>query len=159
MQTSYEPQADSGYHGQVASTYPNGIVTVVLTEAVLPGQAVCRDATAGTVDNAARMPAAAGDCTKPELIGFVVRDETKEGGGEFPAGYPVAVLKKGEMFLNTEDALGKYANPFIRHTAAGAEVQGSLRSDADGTDATQNTSIRSLTAAGAGAVCKFEIDL
>lgn len=159
MQLEYTNDVPKGFDGQVASAVAQTRITALPTEDVKPGKMLCSDNGAGTVDKSARYPTGAGDVVTPLAMGIVIRQETRQSGEDYPAGQALALLTKGHLFIKVEDAVTKRTHAYVRHTATGAEVLGSLRSDADGTDAAINTGITFLESVGAGEICRVAFDL
>ena len=157
MTTTPKPGTIEGY------VPPDGIITAVAKADIEPGLWVGKDA-ADTAENppAARHPDAATEVTTTGL-GIALYDSSKEPtGGDhlYEAGDVFAVLRKGKVWVTAEDAAELGASPFVRHVAAGAEKLGAFRSDADGTDATQNTRVVFRTStSGADELVLLEINL
>lgn len=79
---------------------------------------------------------------------------------EFPVGTMIPAGRKGRWMIRAEDAVTPDTTAFIRFTATGAEVAGSLRSDADGGDALDASSICTiLGTAAAGNLVKVEVHI
>ena len=66
------------------------------------------------------------------------------------------VLRRGTIYVEVEDAVVKGGAPFVRVVAAGAEVLGAFRSDADAGDARQLSNARFATSADAGGFAVLE---
>lgn len=69
------------------------------------------------------------------------------------------VLRRGTIWVVCEDGCDEGDSVFYRHTASGAEQLGALRTDADGTDATQISGAEFLTTASAGGLALVSINL
>lgn len=97
------------------------------------------------------------------IAGVVLYDpmvESASATAEFAVGDVVGVMRKGAVYVVTEDACTPASSVFVRVTAAGAEVAGSFRSDADGGDAIElTTGARFLHSSGAGEINILELDL
>lgn len=159
-QLSYTNEVEAGYEGAVATAYPGGITSGIAVAALKAGKVVTIATGGSTVDQSVRSPAAAADVNKPLIAGLVVRQPVREDE-DFAANSAVSVLRRGQMFVRVEDAVVRGTHAFVRHVAAGAEVLGSLRSDADGggPDATLCTGITFLQSVGAGEICLVDVNL
>jgi hypothetical protein len=82
--------------------------------------------------------------------GIALRDPIKATGAGYAAGDAVAVLIEGMCWVPVENAVTQFGAAYVRHTAAGAEVKGSFRSDADGTDADPAPGAKYWTASSGG---------
>jgi hypothetical protein len=73
----------------------------------------------------------------------------------------VGVMKRGMMYVNTEDAATEGLAAFVRHTANGAgKTPGNLRSDADTNKADEVVGIIwRTTTVTAGDLCLVEVDM
>ena len=91
----------------------------------------------GAADNGALKMTAQTDAT---IIGLVVHShayakDTELGDTGLKPGVTLSVLTRGRAFVLCEQAVTPATPVFIRGVAAGAEVAGSVRSDADVNDA------------------------
>lgn len=136
-QTSYQQDPNPGLEGQLVDASPyNEIVTGVAEAAIIFGRFVFRSA-AGAADDRPPMvdtPALTGDVTGPLLIGVAMSDPTKEAGAGWAIGDVVRIMRRGRIWMVTEDAVIYGAPVFVRFTAGGSGI-GSVRSDIDGGDA------------------------
>lgn len=107
-----------------------------------------------------------------DIFGLIERpigqlENTGDGGENvdltdltYPVPSMVPAGRKGRWMVKTEDDLASGATPFIRFTAGAGEVAGSLRSDADGGDALDASSIVTvLEGASAGGLVKIEVHI
>lgn len=117
----------------------------------------------GTEWDQIKSPAAAGDLATDTARGIALLDETRyqdtDGYYESDDGVPVEYIRSGFVWVEVEDAVTAGNALFVRHTAGAGEVLGAIRSDADGTDATECAWLISRTDAGAGELCRVEISL
>lgn len=75
-------------------------------------------------------------------------------------GVTFGLLRKGRIYVLTEDAVDPSDEVHVRAIAAGNEVAGAFRGTADGTDTIDITAFAKwLSAAGAGEVAVLEIDM
>lgn len=160
MQTTYSNLAPEGCLGLMTEDFTRFIDSVIPATAVKIGKMLCADLTAGKVRNAAKLPAAAADITKPGAMGITVYDQTREGGSDWPASRPTPVMRRGRIWVTAEGAITRWTHPFIRYAsgAGGTEV-GSFRGDADTASAAQCPWVIALTDATAGALVLVEISL
>lgn len=117
----------------------------------------------GTDEGEVRLPTSTGQISSPgPRTGVVAHLHSREVGANVAdvAG-PVTVVRKGKRWLYSETSITRGSHPFVRHVAAGAEVLGRIRNDADGSDATQAYWITVLESrTGAGLVpCEIELPL
>lgn len=76
----------------------------------------------------------------------------------FTAGDLVPVMKEGVVWISPEVAIAEGDPVFVRVVAAGAEVLGALRNDADGSDAVQIQATFE-TACGANELCMVRLNI
>lgn len=137
---SYTP--DLAKPGQVA--YPNAphfhgtgvFQTSGTTRANLAGRVVSY--TSGSEQKGVKSPASSGDLTVLAARGIAIL-RSLEDPAEDPEDRTITYCKSGFMYVPTEDLLAINTHPYVRVTAAGEEVLGTLRSDSDGGDAVQVT--------------------
>lgn len=115
------------------------IVTRFVDEAngVKPGRFVAKE---DDGDKHVGLPDASGDVTGYLIQGVSLLDEGRDPlragtNGEYLDNEPLPVLRKGTVWMLAEDAVSAGGAVFCRHTAAGAEELGRVRSDADTSDA------------------------
>ena len=160
MQTTYTNLAPEGLLGLMAEDFTRYIDTVIPQVSVKIGKMLTADLTAGKVRNAAKLPAAAADVSKPAAMGITVYDQTREGGSDWPALRPTPVMRRGRVWVLAEGDLTRWTHPFVRHAAgAGGTELGSFRGNADTATATQCPWVIVLTDAAAGALALVEISL
>jgi hypothetical protein len=71
----------------------------------------------------------------------------------------VSILRKGEVWVQVEDAVSEGGQAYVRHVAGAGEQLGAFRSDADGTDASALPTGYYRSSAAAGELAKLEINL
>lgn len=128
----------------------------------------------GTNDNQVRLPDTTdllgGGATTGAFRGVVVREHVVEGGNAalaapvgdgdsayFAEGETVSVATHGRIWVVTEQAVSPGDSVFYRHVAAGAQLLGAFRKDADTANATQVSGARFVTSAGAGELAVIEL--
>lgn len=132
--------------------------TVIPQVAVKTGQLLTADKTPGKVRNAAKLPATAAEIARPGAMGFVPLDITRDKGtGDWPANRPLAVLRRGRIWLLAETALARWTYPFVRF--AGTGTSGALRNAAVADEAAELTNAIILTDAEPGEIVLVEVDL
>ncbi len=160
MQLSYEYTQPEAVLGLVTEDFTKFTDTVVPQTAVKVGKLLTADKTAGKVRNAAKLPAAAGDITKPGAMGITFLDPTREGGADFPALRPIGVIRRGRLWVLAESNVARWTHPFVRYASgAGGTELGSFRNNADTSTAAELTHAIYLTDATAGQLVLVEIDL
>jgi len=135
------------------------IITVIATGEIRPGHWVGKDS-ADAVGAGGHPDAAAEVSTTG--YGIAIYDSSKpatDGDHLYEAGDAVPVLRKGQIYVDSEDGLTFGDQPFVRHVAAGAEVLGQFRSDADGTDGTAAPTVRAEETTSAAGLVKLSINL
>ncbi len=109
------------------------------------------------------VPNATGEITGPLFAGITVFDPTVElpEDGVF-AGFadksPISFLRRGRMWVITEDAVTVHQAAFARFVAAGAEELGALRSDVDTADAVAIPGSNFKSTGSAGGLIGLELD-
>lgn len=160
MQTSYSNLAPEGLLGLMTEDFTRYVDSIVPQVSVKIGKLLTADTTAGKARNAAKLPAAAADVSKPGAMGIVPWDQSREGGSDWPALRPTPVLRRGRIWVTAESAVARWTVPFVRYaTGPGGTELGSFRADADGTSAAQCPWALFLTDATAGALVLVEISL
>jgi len=87
--------------------------------------------------------------------GNVIGDTSED---VYDSGSMISVGRRGRWLVEVEDAVTPATTPFVRITATGTEKFGALRSDADGGDAIDASSIlRFLDSASAGGLATVEV--
>lgn len=158
-QTSVTLAPVAGREGMIASNEMGNVVGSAVCEesgGIKPGRFVSMGTNgfgAGDIaGNGAILPAAAGDVTAG-LLGVSMIDPTREPSETFAQYEGFSVLKRGQIWMLSEDACDAGAAVYVRHTAAGAEELGTVRSDADTADAAVAPGCRfETTTSGAGLI-------
>jgi len=160
MQLSYDNQAPEALLGLMSEDFTRYVDTAIPQEIVKIGKMLTADKTAGLVRNAAKLPVAAGDITKPGAMGIVPWDQSREGGSDWPAKRPTPVMRRGRVWVMAEGDIARWTHPFIRFAAgAGGSELGSFRGDADTASAAECPFVIALTDADAGSLVFVEISL
>ncbi len=129
--------ADSSIIQDVVSKLAENSAGLIAGTFVVPGT---------DAENQAAPPGAAADITVGDGWGVVLYDATAPypknaatiaADAEYDDEQAVPILRKGRIWVLCDAGATITANssPFVRHTAAGAEVLGAFREDADGGDA------------------------
>lgn len=160
MQTSYSNLVPEALLGLMTEDFTRYVDSVIPQSAVKVGKMLTADVSAGKVRNAAKLPAAAGDVTRPGAMGIVPWDQSREGGVDWPTLRPTPVMRRGRIWVAAEGAITRWTHPFVRIAAgAGGTELGSFRGDADTATATVCPFVIALTDAEAGALVLVEISL
>lgn len=160
MQTSYSVQAPEALLGLMTEDFTRYVDSVIPQTAVKIGKMLTADKTAGLVRNAAKLPAAAADITKPGAMGIVPWDQSREGGSDWPIKRPTPVMRRGRIWVLAEGAIARWTHPFVRFASgAGGTELGSFRGNADTATAAECPFVLALTDAEAGALVLVEISL
>lgn len=129
-------------------------ISKIAEEALEAGRVVV----AGTDIDQAALPASAADLNA--AWGVTCYRAGKEAPDSVAAGEVPYIMRSGRVWMLAEDAIAANANPFVRHVAGVGESLGRIRSDADTSDATQVTWLRTLTASsGADELILVEVTL
>lgn len=157
MQTSYDYEAPAALLGLVSEDFHGTFRDTVIPQvAVKTGQLLTADKASGKVRNAAKLPAAAADLLRPGAMGFAPLDITRDKGTEdWPANRPLAVVRRGRIWLFAETALARWTYPYIRW--AGTGMSGALLNAAVADEADQCTQAIILTDADAGGLALVEV--
>jgi hypothetical protein len=138
------------------------IISKVAQAALQAGQGVIQ----GTADEQAQLPAASGDITGLPFLGVAVYDPSKmtnwPSGNTtaYPAGQAVGILRKGRVWVYTEEAVTPADAPYCRYASGGGgSVLGRFRKSADSSSAAALPSgkARFMTTAGAGSLVLLEL--
>lgn len=129
--------------------------------ALMVGRFVCQ----GTADDQVKAVAAAGDVTETGA-GIVRYVATLDWTADTcDVGDTIDVVRKGLVWVTTEDAVAAGQTAFVRITAdaggpaGAARPVGNFRSDADGGEATESTRIRYVTSTTGIGLALVEVDL
>lgn len=158
MQTSYDYEAPAAVLGLVTENFYGSFRDTAIPQvAVKTGQLLTADKTAGKVRNAAKLPAAAADISRPGAMGWVPLDLTRDKGtADWPANRPLSLLRRGRIWLLAETALARWTYPFVRF--AGVGVSGALRNAAVTDEAVELTHAIILTDAEPGGLVLVEVN-
>lgn len=160
MQLSYDVMQPVAVLGLVTEDFTKYTDTVIPQVPVKVGKLLTADKSPGKTRNAAKLPAAAADVTKPGAMGITFLDSTREGGDDYPALRPIGVIRRGRLWVLAENAVARWTHPFVRYAAGpGGTELGSFRSNADTASAAELEHAIFLTDAGAGELVLVEIDL
>lgn len=164
MQTTYDYFPPAALLGMVSEDFYNYVDTAIPQVPVKTGTLLTADRTAGKVRNAAKLPAAAAEITRPGAFGVVRLDGTREipvgATFDWPALRPTPVVRSGRLWVLAESDVARWTHPFVRFAANGPLTNlGGFRADADGANAAVLTHAIFLTDAAAGELVLLEIDL
>lgn len=171
-QTSYSDELTQAQLGMLSDARENTVVSKYATAAIPFGRLVVRDA----ADNKVKLPAAAleildANSESRPVEGIVIATQAIEeqptntlGVADanvpaYPANYPISVMRKGEAWVWSEQAVSPTDRVFVRHTASGNEKPGNFRKDADTANAAQLKGARFASTTTAAGLVKVEIDL
>lgn len=99
------------------------------------------------------------DSAGADLLGIAIRKLSTESD-KYDVDSAVAVLRKGRIFVEVEEAVTPDSDVFVRHTAGGGGSElGIFRTDADTASAVQVTNARFKSSAAANGVAILEINL
>lgn len=160
VQTSIDDRPAVAIAGMWADTRGPRVVASGLAESAVTAGRVCVD---GTAAGQVLPPATALSLEPRNLIsGGVVLFQHRASSADaalYDQYDAVNVVREGYVYLVTETALTKGTHPFVRFVAGVGEVLGSLRNDADTSDAARARWIRvEETVTGAGLVkCKITL--
>ncbi len=146
-QLDYNTNPARGFAGLVERGVPDGLRTVTNEEAV-PLE-VGAGVAEGATERGALKLAATSD-TFIGVVGHKHRDTEIDGTVGIPADGTGFVVEKGDVWVRVEEAIAIGDAVFVRAVAAGLEVAGDFRTDADGTDAFELTNARWLSASMTG---------
>jgi hypothetical protein len=164
-QTVFNTVEAVAHEGMIADVgMDNTVYTGVVNDtngAVLFGRFV-RILTAGNPPTV-ELPNATGEVTGDSGFGIVVAEKTLEGPGGTFAGHPdgavIPVLRKGRIWVKSEDAVAAAPQPaFVRFTADANPI-GGFRTDADTAEAVALPGARFLTNCGAGGLTLLELQI
>ncbi len=146
VQTTMTTAPNHGAPGMLYDEGPHDIVTKIAAEAIPFGKFV-KIGTDGTCE----LPDSSGEINAINR-GLALHDPAKASGEGYAAGDPVQVLIAGRAWVEAEagQTCAAYSIPYVRHTATGDEVKGSIRSDADTADAAQPLGVHMHIAAVSG---------
>ncbi|OHD25173.1 MAG: hypothetical protein A2Y38_06665 [Spirochaetes bacterium GWB1_59_5] len=112
-------------------------------------------------DNGVELP----DSGAAVLLGVAVRDISVEEGdataeNAFAADSAVGVLRRGQIWVQVEEAVTPDDAVFVRHTANGPLTKlGIFRTDADGGNAIALTTAKFLTSAATDGLAVLDVNL
>lgn len=132
IQTSVSQNFSVGFPGQLTGMNRNEVDSYVngeASEAIDFGLAVMRGSLAKEALRASGLDA--------QLLGITVHTHATNttGNNQAEPNGPVGVLVKGDVYVQPEVTVAKFDPVYVRVVAAGVEVLGALRNDADGGDA------------------------
>lgn len=159
MQTTYSAQPARAFAGMLDAMLEGASTLSRFNEesASIPyGVMVAQ----GTAENQIANLSGTGD----DFLGVTIHEHTEiDSAGEAAEieadGGKASILRKGRIWVVVEEAIALTNDVYFRHTAAGAEVLGAFRTDADTADADQLTNARWLTTTSGAGVALLEINL
>lgn len=135
MQLSYSNTPDIGFAGMAVDAGPKDVVTGLNEEALDASVGFGVGVVQGDADEGFLLPDEDGLMLKAVTLHEHRGDNSLIAGvGAIPAGGTAPLLRKGRLFVLTEDAVDAGAKAFCRHTSdGGSNTQlGKFRSDNDG---------------------------
>lgn len=106
-----------------------------------------------------KMPSTAITATLLGFVALVTGKAIKASGYSFDRYDEVPILRKGRIWLLSEDAIAAGVKPYIRHTANGGSLPGNIRSDADTAKADQIEGVITLSATTGAGLVLCEVNL
>ena len=104
------------------------------------------------------LPDATGEVTGGRVIGVAIRDESKAFNAAGYAQHEVmSVLTRGRVWVRAENTMGKGGAVFVRFSAGVGESLGTVRSDADTSDAVALPGAKVIVGGGAGDLVLIEL--
>ena len=166
-QTVHNVSPTHGTEGQIIDGREVISAVVDSTNGVIPfGRALTFKTLPAPGKNAiVELPNATGEITGDNFAGISVRDPTVElpqGSNVFTGfktGDVISLLRRGRLWVVSEDAVSARVPVFARFVAGGGEELGALRTDADTADAVAIPGSKFMTSGGAGAVVEMELDV
>ncbi len=154
VQTAYTAEQVVAQEGQRADLGLIDIISKTAEDSDFEyGKAVVR----GTGDNQALLPAA-GSVDFLGITEFTTAGVANASDEHlYEENSEMNILRKGRIWVVTEDACVPGDDVYFRHVATGAEKFGALRTDADGTDATQIAGATFETTAVAGGLAIVQL--
>jgi hypothetical protein len=152
-QLSYSVNQGIGASGQIAFPSPSTTLTWNNpTDEVPYGRMLAK--VAGD-DNGAKLPTADSDV----MVGVAVLEQNR-ADDHYPAKSAMAVLKRGQIYVEVEEDVTPDNDVFVRFAdGAGGTEKGIFRTDADTDTAVQVTNARYLTSASAGGFAIVDLNL
>ena len=139
VQTSIQQDPNIAYEGMISESNPFGLDIITKIVQTAAGLSAGRFCAQGTADNQCIIPAAAGDVTGLGALGFTIYDPSKPTNWPpsattvaYPQGQAVPILRKGRIWLVTEQAVTPADSVFVRYAANSFSVIGRVRKDNDG---------------------------
>lgn len=130
VQTTVASGFAAGRPGKKYDSSFSDTVTKIAAEAIPFGAWVCFEGN----DNC-ELPDTEGEVTGRQG-GVALIDPNKQSGQGYVAGDAVNVLRRGRVYVLSEETnIATGDAVYVRHTAGAGEQKGSFRNDADGTDA------------------------
>ena len=160
-QTSYDLEQPVAVNGLIADAA--GLPKSVLTynnpvDEIKFGRAVAK---VSGDDNGVEKP----DSSGAILVGVAVRDISVEEGSTtaenaYPATSAVGVMRRGQVWVQVEEAVTPDDAVFVRHTANGPLTElGIFRTDADTANAIALTTAKFMTSAAAGGLAVLDLNI
>lgn len=152
-QLSYSLNQGVAISGGVADTNPVTVHTYNNPDSPIKfGRMVARKF---NVDTACKLP----DAPDSVMVGVALRDLAREEG-DYPTKSAVAVLKRGRVFAEVEEAVTPDDRVFIRFAnGPGGTEKGIFRKNDDGNTAVEVAAARFLTSAGIGGIAEVDLNL
>jgi hypothetical protein len=139
VQTSIQQDPNIAYEGMVSEYNPFGLDILTKIVQTAAGISAGRFCAQGTADNQCIIPGAGTDITGAGALGFSVYDPSKPTNWPpstttvaYPQGQACAIMRKGRIWLVTEQAVTPADPVFVRYAANSFSVLGRVRKDNDG---------------------------
>lgn len=157
MQTQVDTYMEKGLAGQLADIGPTDIVTRINAHSAAVPFAVF--VTKGANEGEARLPSASAEVTGLAGLGVVLRSHTQPQNEGYAVGDPMAVIKKGRVWVPVENAVAAESAAFVRFAVNTTEQTGAFRSDADTDKAVALPGAKFVSDAAAGALALLDLNL
>ncbi|HSN27178.1 MAG TPA: hypothetical protein VLT45_12860 [Kofleriaceae bacterium] len=138
VQTTIQQDPNIAYEGMVSESNPFGLDIITKIVQTATGVSAGRFCAQGTADNQCVLPGASTDITGPAALGFAIYDPSKPTNWPpsattvaYPQGQACPLLRKGRIWVVTEQAVTPADPVYVRYAAGSFSVLGRVRKDAD----------------------------
>ena len=152
-QTSYSMSMVTAKKGMLADNGPKDIISRTNPDAAM---AHGRLAVLGDSDEVCAVPAVTGDVSA-KALGIVIADLSNLDSTAVEAKKPMSLLRKGRIWVYSEQAVGPSDTVFVRFGAGGNA--GDFRKDADTDKAVALPTAKFVTTVAAAGLVQVEINL
>lgn len=157
-QTSYSQAPGIGVAGQSTEGFHE--VVSALTDGTVNGYGLMVSLSAVATGNTCKeVREVTNTDTVADFEGILVYENHRESADEIADNTQVSVMRRGRIMVVPEVSISAGDDVYVRIVAAGAEVLGAFRNDADTADAIQLTTARWLRESTSGQTNILEFDL